>query len=209
MKKKMLLLGIIMFILVLISNLIGYKTKATDLEPNLYYGIIEERTDTGRGYAIGNPNSGGSKIWDIVKYTSSTYEYFEEDTVYCIKADIGFSNENKTEAYDVSYDMKNERETIAQRNDVLAGLVNDGQYENLLALADLLYIPGVSSEQEKKQLLSDAGIYTEEFCITDDEIEAVQQAVIWYFTNYEKGGKYDKYNNIAWLYYTEDGRNYI
>ena len=208
MKKKTIIIGIIIFLLVLISNLISYKIKAADLVPNLYYGIIEKRTETDRGYAIGNPNSGGSKIWNIVKYTSSTYEYFEEDNIYCVKAEVGFSNENKTEAYDVSYDMKNERETIAQRNDILKGLVNGGQYDNLLALADFIYIPGVSSEQEKKQLLEDAGIYTEEFCITDDEIEAVQQAAIWYFTNYEEGGKYDKYNNIAWLYYTEDGITY-
>lgn len=44
--------------------------------------------------------------------------------------------------------------------------------------------------------------------ITVDEIKAVQQAAIWYFTNYgEDNGKYDKLGKQGWLYYAgEDGK---
>ncbi|MBQ3421971.1 MAG: Cys-Gln thioester bond-forming surface protein, partial [Romboutsia sp.] len=50
------------------------------------------------------------------------------------------------------------------------------------------------------------------FELTDDDITAVQQAVIWYFTNYEDlyngDRKYDKTDDSHWLYYTTDGLIY-
>lgn len=49
----------------------------------------------------------------------------------------------------------------------------------------------------------------EEYYITDDEIESVQQAAMWYFTNYgEEEGKYDRYDEETWLWYTKDGSDY-
>ena len=45
--------------------------------------------------------------------------------------------------------------------------------------------------------------------LTKDDISAVQQAAIWYFTNYgEENGKYDKTQNTGWLNYTTDGVTY-
>src|SRR5699024_10506415 len=129
--------------------------------------------------------------------------------VYCIKADTGFSNATKTDIYDVTYNMKTEKDAIAKQNDILKGLINNGQYDNLLALGDLLYVPGVSTKSEKEQLLEESGIMDilrseylediEECYITDDEIEAVQQAAIWYFTNYGEE-EYDKYGKTSWIW---------
>ena len=48
--------------------------------------------------------------------------------------------------------------------------------------------------------------------LTDDDIAAAQQAVLWYFTNYGEStqGLYDKTSDTSsgWLNYTEDGENY-
>lgn len=60
----------------------------------------------------------------------------------------------------------------------------------------------------------------EDYLLTDNDIKAVQQAVLWYFTNYgENSVKYDKtYQKQAngtikhymnWIHYTEDGKNYL
>lgn len=47
------------------------------------------------------------------------------------------------------------------------------------------------------------------YALTKYDIKAVQQAVIWYFTNYgEEDGKYDRTNEITWLGYTTDGNTY-
>ena len=223
MKKNHFLVQIIIFILFLISGLLSNKVKATPLDPPLYFGLTALRSETNMGYAMGNPDSGAEKIWNIVQYTDNSYQYFTEANVYCIKADTGFTNTNKTDVYNVSYNMKTERQAIASKNDILKGLVEDGQYDNLLALADILYIPGVSTEAEREQLLEKSGAYDvlkntgldviEAYNITDDEIEAVQQAAIWYFTNYEEDGEYDKYpkedgTNTGWIWYTTDGNTY-
>ena len=47
------------------------------------------------------------------------------------------------------------------------------------------------------------------YALTKYDIKAVQQAVLWYFTNYgEDGGKYDRTTETTWLGYTTDGNTY-
>ena len=214
MKKRKIIFTITMFILVLMTALTSNKVQAAPLNPNLYFGIAELRTTTNMGYAMGDPDSGAEKIWKIVQYSNTNFDDPTEVNAYCIKADTGFSDESSTDIYDVSYNMKTERKEIAEQNDILNGLVNGGQYDNLLALADLLYVKGVSTQAERQQLLDVSGAndvveksdFREEtdYYITDDEIDAVQQAAIWYFTNYEENGRYDKYGETSWIWYTSE-----
>ena len=217
MKKSRIIFTIIMFITCLITTLLSNKVQAAPLTPVRYYGIAELRDTTQMGYAMGNPAQGAERIWKIVRYSNTSYNDPTEVNVYCIKADQGFSNQSRTETYDVSYNMKTERDTIAKQNDVLQGIVNGGQYDNLLALADLLYFKDASTLSEREQLLDASGANDvveksefngiEEYYITDDEIDAVQQAAIWYFTNYQEGGEYDKYGESAWIWYTSSTDN--
>ena len=212
MKRSRVIITSVIFILFLITALISSSLQATSVEPPLYFGIAEIRTTTDMGYAMGNPTYGSERIWKIVKYSDTNYDDPTEVSAYCIKADQGFSNDTLTDIYDVSYDMKTEKDDIAKQNDVLKGLIDGGQYDNLLALADILYVKGVSTEAERKKLLDDSGASDvieksdfsawEEYYITDDEIDAVQQAAIWYFTNYQEGGEYDHYNQDSWIWYT-------
>ena len=227
MNSKNFVKSIIGIISIILITMVPSLVSAATLSPSLYFGITELREDGNSkiGYSIGDPSVNGtdmanaSKIWNIVKYSSATSKDPTEANVYCVKAGVGFatgSGTNEIQEYDLKFDMYTERTTIASKNDVLKNLVNGGHYNELLAAADLLYIPGTSTEAERANLLTAAGIDQEEYKdekeyqITDNEIEAVQQAALWYFTNYgEDNGKYDQTDkNGSWLYYTTDGTTY-
>ena len=209
-------------ILMLIINL-NPISIATDASSNpKYIGITELKTESGMGYAIGNPNTGGitstaAKLWNFIEYDSSTSNTYSENNIYCLKAGVGFQDENKRVKYDVFYDMKKEKEDIAKQNDILKDLVEKtielengtkiSRYNAILAVLDMFYYNGISDESYKENLIKGAGIHEEayQYGLTKDDIEAVQQAVVWYFTNYgEENGKYDKTNNSEWLNYTTD-----
>ena len=222
---------VIAILLIICSAMIPSVIKAAELVPSLYFGITELREKTGVGYSIGNPNANGetgsaAKIWNIVQYSGSNTNDPTEANVYCVKAGVGFTEGQgikQVQEYNLQFDMYTEREAIANQdantNQVLYNLVNGEHYKELLAIANLVYIPGESTETEKETLLRESGVLAlqeqeyqglgDEYKITDDEIEAVQQAAIWYFTNYgEEDGKYDVYDQDAWLWYTENGTDY-
>ena len=220
----------ILWIMIILTMIVSTKVNAAELNPSLYFGITELRSETGLGYSIEEPNTNGetgtaAKIWNIVQYSGENTNDPTEVNVYCIKAGVGFTEgagTKQVQEYNLYFDMYTEREAIANQdantNQVLYNLVNGGHYNELLALANLIYIPGESTDAEKETLLRESGILAfqeenaslgEEYKITDDEIEAVQQAAMWYFTNYgEENGKYDRYDEDAWLFYTENGTDY-
>ena len=233
MKMKKIFLRVMVSALLMCLAIVPTIVKATDLPTPLYFGITALRTNSvpNRGYSIGNPEVNGTTglaapIWNIVKLSSLDSNDPTEINAYCVTAGIGFSDVKIAAAYDVSYDMRTQREEIKAQNSVLnklatgINITKDGKtvnsYDALLTLTDLLYLYGESSETEKASLLQSAGInaeaYKPEAALSDDEIEAIQQAVIWYFTNYdEKVGevqKYNKYDNTSWLWYTDDGKKY-
>ena len=223
MKKRSIVTTMIVFLLMFMSNFTFLNVNAQEepLSPPLYFGIRELRA-SGMGYSIGDPDANGTaenaeaaKLWNIVQYSGPSASGYTETNVYCVKAGVGFTEgagTSEIQEYDVKFNMYTDRTSIAAQNDVLNGLANGGHYYELLALLNIIYLPGESTEAEKDQLLTNAGIYQEQypeiFRLTDDEIEAVQQAAIWYFTNADEGQKYNKYNNTGWLWYTEDGRDY-
>lgn len=211
---------IIAFLLIAVLSILPSVVQAAEMNPPRYFGIVELR-ESGMGYSIGDPDSNGetgmaSKIWNIVEYSGPSTNDPVQTNVYCVKAGVGFmqgTGSGVTQKYDSQFDMYTQREGIAQKNSILNGLVNGGHYNEILALADLMYIPGESSQDERKQLLDNANIHQEEYedeqyYITDDEIEAIQQAALWYFTNAEEGEKYNKYDSTSWLWYTENGTDY-
>ena len=222
--------GLLAIMLIICTAMIPSIVNAAELKPSLYFGITELRSETGMGYAIEDPNTNGetgtaAKIWNIVQYSGENTNDPTEVNVYCIKAGVGFTEGQGTkqvQEYNLYFDMYIERDAIASQdeltNKVLFNLVNGGHYNELLALANLVYIPGESTEAEKESLLKAAGVLGfqeenaalgEEYKMTDYEIDAVQQAAMWYFTNYgEENGKYDRYDEDAWLFYTENGTDY-
>ena len=192
----------------------------------MYFSIesLMHRNIPNLGYSIGNPNSGGHKIWNIVKRTGPSTEDILPGDYYCLKGGLGFANEGKNVTYDVFLDLKDEKNSIIAQNSVLADLLNGtietdsgtvGRYEALLALFDLLYLPGSSEEGYKEELQQNVIQYASQYDanhssyigllyeipLTDDDIVAAQQAAIWYFTNYEDK-TFDKTTNVGWLNFT-------
>lgn len=221
MSKKKITLTIMSIVIAILVMIIPNIAKAsTTLTTPLYFGINEFRNGTTpdkMGYAIFNPYANGAtedsivgtKIWQIVKYDSKTSNNMITGNYYCVRAGVGFSDTNKRAEYTIAYDLKTEKDKIEKSgNTVLNKIVTNGQYNNLLALADLVYLKGVSTDSEKTALLNAAGIYAEDYdnLITNSDIEAVQQAAFWYYTNHDDS-LFDKlYNQFgedktSWLFY--------
>ena len=227
----------IISIFVIMQNISYATTLETGKE--VYMGITElMNNDTPNiGYAINTPGTGnGAKIWNILRYKSSTSSEYEKANIYCVKAGVGFTQTDngtiKRAPYDVFYDMKTERDSIKAQNEILKDLVERNitegsitfnRYDAILAVLDMLYLPGESTQADKTDLINEilnyamqpANGYTdyvelmESYPLTDDDIKAVQQAVLWYFTNYgESNNKYDKTDAKGWLNYTLDGTTY-
>ena len=164
MNNKKIILSIVSVLIVMLTILIPNMAKAaTPLTPSLYFGVNEFREGTtpeNMAYAIGNPLDNGStqdsivgtKIWQIVKYNSSTGGNFDTGDYYCVRSGVGFSDTNTRAEYNMSYDFKTEKDTIANSGStVLQSMINNGYYYNLLALSDLLYLSKSSSEEEKAE----------------------------------------------------------
>ena len=219
-KKKITLLAISVILAIIFMAIPNKASAATPLTPSLYFGIQEYRSGTtpaNMGYAINNPDANGSttesivgtKIWQIVKYNSSTDVNYTTGNYYCIRSGVGFSDTSKKAEYNISYDFKTEKEAIKNSgNTVLYSIVTNGYYENILALADLVYLKDVSTESEREDLLESAGIFKEEhnYHITDSDIEAVQQAAFWYYSNHDDPLFGKLFNNYGekespWLFY--------
>ena len=180
-----------------------------------YLGISRLRTRYGEtiGYGINKTEDSGKVIGTILEYPNNEEGATPNENqtpIYCLKADVGFSNPGAIVTYDVNYDMFTDKDIIQKQNDISYQLINNGHYHKLLTLLDTIYIPSCSSEEYRKQLL-DAAFekYPVEFTtpITDNDIDAVNQTLIWYYTNYTDT-RFKNFNKKDWLKYTVDGENY-
>ncbi len=209
--------GVLAIVAILIFSVLFYSNESYAAQ-TLYIGLTELKLDSGMGYAIGNPNDGGAKIWNIIQYQSATSNTYSENNIYCLKAGVGFENLDKRATYDTFYDMKTQKDAIRNQNEILRKLVDgtiqleDGttinQYSAILAALDLFYYSKTSNEAEREALLHAAQIPNYTYNLTDDDIEAVQQAALWYFTNYGENEIYDQYEGAGWLNYTTTGDSY-
>lgn len=170
MSNQKIIKGVISILLIACLAIIPSMVSATEINPPLYFGITELRGKTDMGYAIGDPGTNGetgsaAKIWNIVQYSGESTNDPTEVNVYCVKAGVGFTEGQGTreiQEYNLQFDMYTEREAIASQDAntsrVLYNLVNGGHYNELLALANLIYIPGESTDIEKETLLRESGI---------------------------------------------------
>ena len=186
MKLKKVILVILLALIVGIA--IASKTYAST---SMELGIVSLR-EGGYGYSANTKN-----IWKIVEYQNGKYNY--NNAIYCLRGGPGFGNssyiENRT--YNVSYNLK-EYSTIPNSikgilpSDEEQTYTSDGQtytytnYNAVLILLDNLYLPKDANATSFKQQLINAVFPTlapEDFVLTDDDIEVVQQCALWYFTN--------------------------
>ena len=234
--KKVLLsaITVVMFGVFIFSSVAEVNAKS---ETSIYLGLYPFMTidlnnpNFGFGYAIGDPNANTDKsnrvaatIWNILKYdsASSNSTYDNSLDIFCLREGQGFLNENGEsdtgviKEYNESYNMKTDKTDVNSKiydwNKTIDGV---NQYDAILAVLDLFYTQGNSDEYRQSLIENAIGketyeSYTDEQKITDSDIKAVEQAALWYFTNYgeNNNGLYDKTENTSWLNYTEDGDTY-
>ncbi len=234
MKVKRVVVSLMMLIIIALIA-VPQNVLATKASNEKILGITAKRADTDFGYSIGGApysksdgsTSSAARLWDLIRYDSKTSSTYHTDVdMFCLNAKYGFVNTSDRVEYTDYYDMKTEKAAI----EALASLENrndlkkivGANYNSILALGDMLYIKG-QSENEKMSLLNSAGIEFDDYyngyihkakgkgpwtyLLTDDDIWAVEQAVLWYFTNAEdkEDGKsiYDLTENSSLLYYSQ------
>ena len=133
------------------------------------------------------------QIWKILKFDNSTAfnwnDPINKKGIYCLNAEKGFTSAGNlaTRTYNLSYDMKTESATVKSKL-TANGVALGDKYNKILWILDNCYVPDSSN---KKALFDAAGITPKantstnatEYLLTNADIQAVQQAAIWYFTN--------------------------
>ena len=234
MSRKNLLLSIVALIVIMIVSLLPTTVNAQLANTPLYLGITELRTnDTpNMGYSIGDPNTNdtgiddanAAKLWNIRELESANdkapVKTNGNKNIYCVKAGVGFSNTHKSATYNIFYDMKTERANIPdnvidyKNENITVDGVTVNRYDALLALADMLFLIDDNNTDEERLAYLEANGASNGYpdgadvILTRDDIAAVQQAAIWFFTNSEEGTKFDKREDTTWLNYTLDGNDY-
>ena len=177
--------------------------KAASAGP-LYLGIVSLRR-AGYGY-----QQEGSKVWKIAEYDSENGRTANlSKTIYCIKGGPGFGSSDMATGgvptisrYTQKFNLKD----LASIPSTYSRILPTGSnYNSLMWLLDNIYIMpaiGTDNTTAREEFLK-SKIPNELYeLITDDDIDAVQQLAIWYFTN-PSGDKYHyetsnfKINSIA------------
>ena len=230
MKKKVIIyVSLIMFIILCVSSLISYADNTDKIYVNL-----KSAKEDGTGYALTNVPPGKRiwELAQYTSAAGTTRVTTPKE-LYCIKASYGktWETEQNTDGvveYNRSYNF-NDGESILNNftsnsaTTVLSELLKGDTYKEISWLLDNFYIPGDddSSETQKTNYLVNAGIpvddidnsdneyfwkfdLDERVVLSQDEIVAIQKAVIWYFTN---GGTFYDFTSSdgSWLYKTIDG----
>ena len=177
--------------------------KAASAGP-LYLGLVSLRR-AGYGY-----QQEGSKVWKIAEYDSENGKTADlSKTIYCIKGGPGFgSSDMATGGVPTisKYTQKFNLKDLASIPSTYSKILPTGSnYNSLMWLLDNIYIMpaiGTDNTTAREEFLK-SKIPNELYgLITDDDIDAVQQLAIWYFTN-PSGDKYHyetsnfKINSIA------------
>ena len=177
--------------------------KAASAGP-LYLGIVSLRR-AGYGY-----QQEGSKVWKIAEYDSENGRTADlSKTIYCIKGGPGFGSSDMATGgvptiskYTQKFNLKDLASIPSTYSRVLP---TGSNYNSLMWLLDNIYIMpaiGTDNTTAREEFLK-SKIPNELYeLITDDDIDAVQQLAVWYFTN-PSGDKYHyetsnfKINSIA------------
>ena len=206
-KGKKLLVSIVAITVTLCLAFGQRETNAyTDLQSNPFYVNLRE-TRTGAtpntAYAIGDPSNGqgGKHIWDLVSYASNTSTSSTNKNLYCVKGGYGTTWNSRDDggvearvAYQKGYDIRKDKSQIDNfpTTQSVYKNITGTYYKQLLSVIDNMYIPTGNTATDKanrEALLTAAGIdltseYYSGMPLSDDDVEVVQQLVLWYYTNY-------------------------
>ena len=190
------------------------------------YISLRAVNDNNWGYAYLN----SQKIWSIVSHKADGTYVGSTNNLYCARADYGQTWETQSTSavatYNLTYDFNS---SIGKTPSTIINNHVSGEYFNeILWLVDNMYVPG---ESNKIKFLEQADIHSDgngtywylsknghdysewlsgndyQNVLTDDDIIAIQQAALWYFTNNENS-YFNTKGNPSWLQYTRNGSTY-
>ena len=204
MKKFKKLVSSILITMLTVATLGSISAVKAASAGRLYLGIVSLRR-AGYGY-----QQEGSKVWKIAEYDSENGKTADlSKTIYCIKGGPGFgSSDMATGGVPTisKYTQKFNLKDLASIPSTYSKILPTGSnYNSLMWLLDNIYIMpaiGTDNTTAREEFLK-SKIPNELYdLITDDDIDAVQQLAVWYFTN-PSGDKYHyetsnfKINSIA------------
>ena len=194
---------ILTLIIVIIGVLFLFGTN------KVYAATIQVQAQTNRPYSdddsdgtAGN-DSYALKTNIMVKLyeqnRGSTFSPTFPDAIYCMRGSLGFGyngflNNGNPLSYDLIGNMyANSSAVLTQYNKIITGTggvaMTTANYNAILWIINQMYLPrNANAADLRTQLLTDAGISTSS-SMTADDIEIVQQAAIWYFSNYDTNGQ--------------------
>ena len=230
------LVSSIMVAIIVLGQFSSYKfvSKAATIttEDGPLYLSLSAVNENGIGYSMKNTQfSQDNIIWSIMSTKENSLVW--ASNLYCIKAEYGETWEetglpSDEVRYNKSYSVPLTQETeLETANTVLLG-----EYKNeILWIIDNMYVIG---ESDKIEFLEKADIHYDatrneytyyklnndylynqisgttnpySYTLTEDDIIAIQQAALWYFTNNEEES-FDVKGIASWLRYTIDGNTY-
>ncbi len=207
METKKIIGMLIVSLIIMLAICTFFTTNSYAADSSYVLGITNVREPQngklGGAYGIAGLKSDGTpnkKVWKIVSYPNAGNTINYDNAFYCIKAEHGFvSNTSSTDVstirktYDTSFNMKTQSEEVLNRLNAINTATSKPEltqetYNKIIWILDNIYLPKSSNAaQSKQELMEAAGIteYADGVLLTDDDIEVVQQLVIWYFTNAE------------------------
>ena len=217
MKRK----GIIFItILFLVTCMLSLFTTVKAATGSMYLNIKLLR-NSGYGYKLASNNK---NVWKIYETDGNGNDKGLNSTIYCLKGGPGFGSSDYVSGtpqethYTQYFNLKDPNSiTPNQYKNVLPDTSSKG-YKALLWILDNCYVAPKTNPtteeanravQDKKNLLNAAAAYAEEVSntdvtinelnlLTDDDIDAVQQIAVWYYTNPE-GDSYHVTSIDFWL----------
>ena len=217
MKRK----GIIFItILFLVTCMLSLFTTVKAATGSMYLNIKLLR-NSGYGYKLASNNK---NVWKIYETDGNGNDKGLNSTIYCLKGGPGFGSSDYVSGtpqethYTQYFNLKDPNSiTPNQYKNVLPD-TSSKEYKALLWILDNCYVAPKTNPtteeanravQDKKNLLNAAAAYAEEVSntdvtinelnlLTDDDIDAVQQIAVWYYTNPE-GDSYHVTSIDFWL----------
>ena len=204
MKRK----GIIFITILLLTTFILSLSNIVKAATGSMYLNIKFLRSSGYGYKLGNSNK---NVWKIYETDGNGNDKGLNSTIYCLKGGPGFGSSDYVSGtpqethYTQYFNLKDPNSiTPAKYKNVLPD-TSSKEYKALLWILDNCYVAPKTNPtteeanravQDKQNLIDSAAEYAKEVgntdvtiseleLLTDDDIDAVQQLAVWYYTNPE------------------------
>lgn len=208
-------------ILFLTTCIISLLTSVVNATTGSMYLNIKLLRNSGYGYKLATNNK---NVWKIYETDGNGNDKGLNSTIYCLKGGPGFGSSDYVSGtpqethYTQYFDLKDPNNiTPEQYKNVLLD-TSSKEYKALLWILDNCYVAPKTNPtteeanraiQDKQNLLNSAATYAEKTenpdvtiaeleLLTDDDIDAVQQLAVWYYTNPE-GDEYHVTSIDFWI----------